>query len=495
MTSRSKLLVVLSALLGPSGCGDNHDNPSDARNSGSNDNPRDAATEHDAHEFLDAPPSTGDPHLRLSYSFEDSGTTVTDASTYAKHGTLTDASAWTANGRVGRGLHLTATTPASAYVTLPNGVLTGVGDFTISFWVKLDQVDAWARVYDFGNGLADPANRFMYFSVNGFIGANHGVMASSYGGAAANENALTSNTQLPAGVWKHVAVVGSGGQRTIYIDGFPAVTQSGPTVAPSEMEPLAPQSWLGKSRFDSDPGLAGTIDEFQIFDVAKAPAEVARLAWPKTDYSYWRFDEGAGTTTADSSDNAIPTALGTGVTWTAGRLGQAVDLAGGPGGATGPTVTLGTNPLAHCTTEMTIAAWIKPHSIDAWARVFNFGSGTTAFTYLVPSDGGHMHFAMVAPTGIYDLTSATVPFTADNAWHHVAVTVANDGTTTMYADGASVASSVSATVHPSDFASLTDLWLGKSTFASDPYFHGAIDDLRVGCRALTADEIKNLAAK
>ena len=103
-----------------------------------------------------------------------------------------------------------------------------------------------------------------------------------------------------------------------------------------------------------------------------------------------------------------------------------------------------------------------------------------------------MHFAMVSPHGVFDLVSPTVPFT-DDAWHHVAVTVAPDGMVTLYADGAAIATKMSPAVTPADFAASTDLWLGKSRFASDPYFHGAMDELRIGCRALSADEIMNLS--
>ena len=60
--------------------------------------------------------------------------------------------------------------------------------------------------------------------------------------------------------------------------------------------------------------------------------EIEDLAWPKHDYSDWRFDETSGTTATDSSDNAIPTVLAGGVTWATGRLGGAIDF---PGGAAG----------------------------------------------------------------------------------------------------------------------------------------------------------------
>ena len=59
-------------------------------------------------------------------------------------------------------------------------------------------------------------------------------------------------------------------------------------------------------------------------------------------------------------------------------------------------------------------------------------------------------------------------------------------------DGVVVASGTSPDVTPADFASMSDLWLGKSRFP-DPYLDGAIDELRIGCRALTADEIVTLS--
>ncbi len=485
--SRHCTLAMLLVAL-PS-CGDNGsktpmDGPGKPDGGGTHDAAADASP--------DAP--MDESHLILHYAFEDSATVVTDSSPHQKNGTLTDVAGWTANGRVGRALAMTGANPAEIFVSLPDGVLTGVNDFTISFWLKLNTVAPWARVYDFGNGLADPANRFMYFTPHGFAGPTDGTMASSYGGSAQNELVAVSPTKLPTGAWKHVAVVGTAGARTIYIDGFPALhVENGPNVPAHEMEPLSSSSWIGKSRFP-DPGLDGTLDEFRIYDRALEQTEIADLAWPKLDYSHWRFDEGTGTTTADSSDHDIPTAIGDGVSWTTGRLGKALAFAGGASGPTGPTVTLATNPLATCTTELTVSAWIKLDEVTPWSRVFDFGTGNTRFIYLAPSDGTGMHFAMVSENGAFDLFSSTVPVTDDGMWHHVAATVATGGAVKLYADGVEIASGTSPTVTPADFASMTDLWLGKSRFP-DPYLHGAIDELRIGCRALTADEIADLSRR
>jgi hypothetical protein len=294
-------------------------------------------------------------------------------------------------------------------------------------------------------------------------------------------------------VWKHVVLTGSGGNRHLYIDGFPvASVTGGPVVQPQEMEPIAPNSWIGRSRFPADPGFDGSIDDFFVYNKVLSDSEIADLAWPKHDYSDWRFDEGSGTTAKDSSDNAIPTTLTTGVTWTTGRLGHAIDLPGAVAGQTGPSIQLGSNPLASCTSELTVAAWIKLRALTNWSRVFDFGTGTTAFIYLAPTDGAGMHFAMVAPTGVFDMVTASPPIPADSAWHHVAVTVDATGLVALYADGTQVMTQMSPNVKPVDFANVTDNWLGKSRFP-DPYLNGSIDEMRIACRAYSADEIKNLS--
>src|SRR3954468_967169 len=88
---------------------------------------------------LDAPPDAFvDTTLKLRYDFEDNTTVVTDSSGRGMNGTLSDVTAWTANGRNGRGHALVPVLPVGAngiltpqFVSLPSGVLTDVNDFTI----------------------------------------------------------------------------------------------------------------------------------------------------------------------------------------------------------------------------------------------------------------------------------------------------------------------------------------------------------------------------
>jgi hypothetical protein len=458
-----------------------------------------------------------DTSLLLRYDFEDpsTATMVRDVSSKGKNGTLSDVAAWTADGRNGRGIKLvngaTAAT-TTQYVSIPSQVLAGVSSFTIATWVKFDQIADFARIFDLGNGPIPGATRWAFLTVTG----GDGVRANLYGGGGPpssdplRENVVVSGVgaptrALPTSAWKHIAVTGSAGVNKLYIDGALVATNSaGPDVLPSEMEPLGGFSWLGKSRFAADPGLNASLDDFRIYNRVFTDTEIADLAWPKKDYSYWRFDETAGTTAKDSSDNAVVSTLANGPTWVTGQRGNALDFAGGTGGnPDGPHVSLTTTPLKDCTTELTVATWVKLHAQDNWARVFDFGTGNTAFIYVTPFDDRPpptqgdpnlhgMRFAMVSPHGAFDLFTATPPIPGDNTWHHIAVTVKGDDVT-MYVDGAIILTGVKpSAILVSDFKATTENWFGRSRFP-DRYLNGALDDLRISCRAYLPHEIWNLS--
>jgi hypothetical protein len=434
--------------------------------------------------------------LMVDYEFEDgTGTKVTD-SARSLDATLSDPAMWTANGRNGKGIAMVAAIPANQYVSLPDGLLSTTDDFTISAWVKLSTNPIWARVYDIGNGLPDPANRFMYLTLNGFAPGTttaDGVHADSYGGTPTNESVVATYTFVPTNVWKHIAVTGSGGQRKLYIDGFPAATlENGPAIAPREMEPISPQSWIGKSRFDTDSGFSGSIDEFRIYSRVLTASEIQDLAWPKMDYSYWRFDDSSGSAAKDSSDHHLATSLASGATWTTGRLGGGISFGGGASGDNGPHVVIAGNPLAGCTNAFTISMWLRINLDVPDSRVFDFGTGSTHDIYLSANDGTGMHFGMKSPAGTFDLVTSSPPIDADSTWHHVALTMDQGNTVVLFVDGAPVKTQPSPNVHAGDFANLAEAYLARSR-GDDPYFNGAIDELRIACRAFTPDEIKNLS--
>jgi uncharacterized Zn-binding protein involved in type VI secretion len=461
-------------------------NPSLLGGSDAPDAPQDAAVD----ASLDMP----EPGLILRYTFEDTGSTARDVSGRHKDAMVSDPGVWTDTGRLGRAINL----KGSQYVSLPSGILEGVDDFTITTWVKMTTVNDWARIYDIGNGV-----EFTYLTLSGYEPpppppqtppppVYDGVHLSSFA-SVTNEHWFGTKTHFPTAVWKHVAVTGTGGDRRLYIDGFPAAARlGGPVVPPREMEPLSPNSWLGRSHFESlgDPRLNGVLDDFRIYNRVLTASEIEDLASPQHDYSYWRFDETSGTSAKDSSDNAVGGSLSAGLSWVTGRLGGAVKLPGAPPGATGPNISFATSPLAACT-EFTVAVWVKLDALDS-SRIFDFGTGTTSYIYLQASDGTGIHFGMAAPSKpAFDLVTSTQPLSVDGMWHHLAVTLLA-GTATIYVDGMSMATKGGTTIKPTDLGATTQNWLGQSR-GGDRYLSGALDELRIACRAFTPDEITNLS--
>jgi len=426
----------------------------------------------------------------LKYNFDEgTGTVVTDSSGRGLNGTASDAAVWSAAGRHGGALALNGGTPPTKFVSVPPGILKNVTNFSMTTWVKINTDPGWYRIFDFGGSGTGTDTRFMYLTP----GSNQGLHFSIFGGAAAREAATVTNTHLPLAVWKHVAVTAQAdGDNYIYVDGFPAGHSTGIIVPPSEMEPLSADSWLGKSRFAADGGFDGLMDDFVLYDHVLTRTEIADLAWPKSDYSDWRFDEASGTKAADSSDRAIDAAFAGTAQWTSGRLGAGVALDG-----TTAHVSLASNPLAGCTTEATIAIWVKLGAAAQWARVFDFGTAngdaTDRWMFLAPRNGTNaLQFSLHTPTADMDLISnTTVP--TDSAWHHLAV-VMSPAAATVYMDGVSVANTATP-LAPSELGAATQNWLGRSRFGTDAYLTGSLDELRISCRAYTADEIVNLAFK
>ena len=137
----------------------------------------------------------------------------------------------------------------------------------------------------------------------------------------------------------------------------------------------------------------------------------------------------------------------------------------------------------------TFSAWVKWNGGAAWQRIFDFGASTTAYFYLTPSSAsGTLRFA-IANGGAEQVLEAPAALPADQ-WCHVAVTL--DGAKgVLYLDGVPVATG--AITHRPWELLARNLYLGRSQFATDPYFAGSIDDFRVHGRALGGGEIAQLA--
>jgi hypothetical protein len=186
------------------------------------------------------------------------------------------------------------------FVTLPNNVTSSLtGDWSVAAWVNPQANSAWSRIFDFGTGTT----RYMFLTVS--AGGGPIRFAISTNGGGNNEQVINGTGLLPLNQWSHVAVVVSGNQGTLYVNGQAVGTNTAITIHPSALGNTN-QNWLGRSQY-GDPLLRAQVDDFNIYGRALSADEVTALAGGQAgagDVADYRFDEPDGATAVDSSANA-----------------------------------------------------------------------------------------------------------------------------------------------------------------------------------------------
>lgn len=422
------------------------------------------------------------PGLVARYTFdENAGTTAADQT--GNFGAATLKAATFVPGRRGTsGVELSA---EEAHVSFPPGFFSGVTKATIAVWVNQALAQPWSRIFDFNSAAG------FIFLASDREGAA-GPRLSIYNGNGATEGILLAPDELPLDVWKHLAVTVDGTTYSLFVDGYRAATAQTNARTPADIAPTV-AGWLGKSTISGDKYFKGKFDDFQIHDVVLTQAQIAALAWPDSDYSYFRFEEPSGNVAADSSDREFH-GTRTGGTFVAeGRVGGALHLTG----ANKEFVSVDPTLFTNCD-DLTIALWAKPDTLANWTRLIDVKGDMDNFAFFTPArdDAGTQKLHFTIFTGADSAVTGTYPVgtVLTGQWHHYAVTL--QGTVArLYFDGVEIGSNPNMTLAPSDIplGDESGAWVGKSMFNNDPTLDGTVDELRVACRAYTAAEIRQLS--
>ncbi|TCO54365.1 LamG-like jellyroll fold domain-containing protein [Actinocrispum wychmicini] len=192
----------------------------------------------------------------------------------------------------------------------------------------------------------------------------------------------------------------------------------------------------------------------------------------------YNFNEGSGTTLTDRTGRGHNGTVA-GATWTAGNTGGALSFNG-----TSDMVTIADANDLDLTSAMTVEAWVRPAAGTPNWRSVLMKERTGGLVYALYSDNAAGHPAGYVGIGSTD-RSATIPGTIPaTTWTHLAVTY-NATTIRFYVNGTEVASTPST---GNMAASTGALRIGGNGVWGE-FFAGAIDDVRVYNRALTAAEI------
>ncbi len=408
---------------------------------------------------------------------EGSGTVSSDFSGNKNNGAFGGTPTWV-SGKFGKGLNFFNLVH---YVQVPDSnSLDTTSDVTVSAWIKL-------------NGNSDTqfvVNKDENYSLSVTGGL---VRMQFWTGTTARAVDVTAPS---SGSWHHVVgVVTSNEVTAVYVDGI--LQGSSAYVISGGVSRVLTNPLIFGTGFGG--GYAGSIDEVRIYNRALSQSEVSTLyksgvvvkrqANNLGLVGYWPMNEGDGTVASDFSGNRNSSQLSGDTSWVSGKLGEAVYFNEGLAGL----ATIPSSKVFNFANDITVSAWVKT-TVDG-GIIFQL-QNSNPLVYLQVGDttaGGTAHKLVAyfrTDAGGVNVTSGVTNID-DGKWHFVAavrnivtqdvrlyVDGSLDGSPNTYADTAAI----------NTFGGVTNY-----ISSTGPYgFTGAIDEVRVYNRALSADEIASL---
>jgi hypothetical protein len=205
---------------------------------------------------------------------------------------------------------------------------------------------------------------------------------------------------------------------------------------------------------------------------------------------YFKLDEGAGTSTVDSSGYANDGTLLNGPSWVTGASNLPTlsysNAAGVSFDGVNDYVGLGTSNLPAANAAQSIAVWVKATATASTQDFVALLGASSAVQVGIRQISSVWSIVAWKNGGTTLVSTAAGSFAG--SWHHVAYTF--DGTThSLYIDGGTPVTSTIA----AQTAAVTQALLGSAAASLEP-FAGTLDEVRIYKRALSATEISALAA-
>jgi hypothetical protein len=141
---------------------------------------------------------------------------------------------------------------------------------------------------------------------------------------------------------------------------------------------------------------------------------------------------------------------------------------------------------------LSFAFWFKSNANKTWARIFDFGNGSPNNNIIAFVNNGSLGLSV--NTGNQGNTayqsSNIISNINDNNWRHIVWTLSYPNGWQVYLNG-KLAQSYPQGSYPNNITR-TNQYIGKSNWASDPYFNGSISDFRIYNGVVSTSEIINI---
>lgn len=225
------------------------------------------------------------------------------------------------------------------------------------------------------------------------------------------------------------------------------------------------------------------------FGAQSAPAHSAASAPAASLIGHWAFDEGRGTTAADSSGGGHPLTLQGGASWATGVVGPSA-LA-----VTPQQDAASSGPVIDTSQSFTVSAWVKLASTAGYQTfVSEDGTQVSGFYLQLRADTGRFAFTRLAydSTAAYGAVATSPIVPQPGVWYLLTgVYDAAAQTNSLYVDG-----TLQDTVPIlAPWSATGPLAVGRGFFNGAPtdWVSGSIDDVRAYSGVLPAASIRALA--
>ena len=216
------------------------------------------------------------------------------------------------------------------------------------------------------------------------------------------------------------------------------------------------------------------------------PTSVGTVPTVPVPAAHWTFDEGSGTTAADSSGNGHTATLGSAAGWTAGAVGShALALNG-----TAASVATAPGPVVDTADSFTASAWVEFNALGGYQTVLSIAGNNVAGFFLgLRGDTGTLSFARLpsdADAAATVVASSVAP--ATGVWYNVvAVEDASASTMSIYLDGRFMGS----TPYTTPWEATGDTLIGHGFYSGGEvdYVNGDVDDVQMFSSALSSAQI------
>ena len=460
-----------------------------------------------------------DPNFVSHWKFDEAAGTMVHDSAGDNDGFKYEAK-WT-GGLVGAALDFDG---VDDYVTVPDdGNLNISGAITVSAWVNLDVNEGSQCVLGkiaSGAGFSGGGYHLLFSDDDGFSDGtfrlvfkkSSGVAGSGIGNYGTNTNwdrVVSEKNNWQTGIWYHVAAAWDGtadfNSLRMYVNGIQDTNSvAGQDVIKTNDSDLQ----MGRSLYTSPLNqLNGKIDDVRIYSRALFSEEIEELYLKaRRPVAHWNLDEPNGIVAHDSAGDNHGILYG--ANWVNGIIEGALDFDG-----VNDYVSVPNDANLNISSAITISAWINLNVNEGSQCIIGkIASGAGYF-------GGGYHLLFSDDTGLSDGTFRLVFKKADGTsntgsgnygtntnwdrvvsekndwqegkWYHVAAAwngTKNPDGMQIYVDGFPDASHTAGqnSIKANDSA----LQMGRSLYTSPLHqFDGIIDDVRIYCRALSAEEV------